>query len=123
VESRDYAFDALLEKTEMLVAPRRGSGLVLDFTPRARHPVLAQVTRGIPMATPLGARVLLDGDDAPLTLGRDGMLFIAELQQPRGGVVEIGARRCRFRVEPQAKGRGMARTPPLLCLREASGAY
>ncbi|OJT94924.1 MAG: hypothetical protein BGN82_09075 [Alphaproteobacteria bacterium 65-7] len=129
VEPRDYAFNAVVEKTDDIVVPRRSGGVRVDFRPTSHHPMLATVTRGIPLATPVGARVLLDGADDPLTLGRDGQIFVADLRTPRGGVVEIGGRRCRFRLDPreaqdsQASRGAMARSDPLLCLREASGAY
>jgi outer membrane usher protein len=121
VESRDYDFDALVEKTEAIVAPRAASGVVLDFTPASRHPLLATLTRGIAMAMPLGARVTLDGDRKPLPLGRDGQLFVADLQTPRGAVIDVGTSQCRVFIEPRKSGARHA--PPLLCLREASGVY
>jgi outer membrane usher protein len=121
VESRDYDFDALVEKTEAIVAPRAASGVVLDFTPASRHPLLATLTRGIAMAMPAGARVTLDGDSKPLPLGRDGQLFVADLQAPRGAVIDVGTSQCRVFIEPRKNGARHA--PPLLCLREASGAY
>lgn len=123
VEPRDYDFNTLVEKTDDIVVPRRAGGVRVDFRPVSRHPLLATVTRGIPLATPVGARVLLDGMDEPLTMGRDGQVFVADLRTPRGGVVEIGGARCRFRLEPQEVKGAMGRSDPLLCLREASGAY
>jgi len=121
VESRDYDFDALVEKTEAIVAPRAASGVVLDFTPASRHPLLATLTRGVAMAMPVGARVTLDGDAKPLPLGRDGQLFVADLQKARGAVIDVGTSRCRVFIEPHKNGARHA--PPLLCLREAGGAY
>jgi outer membrane usher protein len=116
VESRDYDFDMLVEKTDAVVVPRAASGAVVDFTPVSHHPLLATVTRGIAMATPVGARVTLDGDAAPLPLGRDGQLFVADLQKPRGAMIAMGDKSCRVYIEP-------GQSAPLLCLREASGAY
>ena len=119
IEPRDYDFNALVEKTGEVVVPRRGSGVVVNLRPVSRHPLLATVTRGIALATPLGARVMLDGRAAPLTLGRDGQLFIADLQEPRGADVDLGTSRCRIYIQPARMGDA----PPLLCLREAHGAY
>jgi outer membrane usher protein len=116
VEQRDYDFDTLVVKTDAILVPRAASGAVVDFTPVSRHPLLATVTRGIAMATPVGARVMLDGDTAPLPLGRDGQLFLADLQKPRGAVIALGGTRCRIYIQP-------GQPAPLLCLREASGAY
>jgi outer membrane usher protein len=121
VESRDYDFDALVEKTDAIVAPRAASGVVLDFTPASRHPLLATLTRGIAMAMPVGSRVTLDGDHKPLPLGRDGQLFVADLQTPRGAVIDVGTSQCRVFIEPRKKG--ASHVQPLLCLREAGGAY
>jgi outer membrane usher protein len=119
IEPRDYGFDVLVEKTGAVVVPRRGSGVVVDLRPASRHPLLVTVTRGIDAATPVGARVMLDGQAAPLTLGRDGQLFIADLQEPRGGDVDLGTSRCRIYIRPAPLGAAQ----PLLCLREAHGAY
>jgi outer membrane usher protein FimD/PapC len=93
--------------------------VVVDLRPVSRHPMLATVTRGIAIATPLGASVLLDGSTTPLTLGRDGQLFIADLQAPRGADIDLGTSRCRVYIRPAPLGRA----EPLLCLREAHGAY
>ncbi len=117
VESRDYAFDTLVEKTDDIVVPRASSGVVVDLKPRAHHPLLAMVTLGASPPPP-GARVLLDGEPQAMPLGRDGQLFIAELDHPRGAVIESGGLRCRVFIEPRKPG-----GQPLLCLREAKGAY
>jgi outer membrane usher protein len=119
VEPRDYGFDALVEKTDAVVVPRQASGVVVDLKPLSRHPLLATVTRGIAMATPMGARVMLDGWAVPLTLGRDGQLFIADLETPRGADIDLGTTRCRIYIRPAKMGDA----DPLLCLREAHGAY
>lgn len=119
IEARDYDFDTLVEKTQAVVAPRRGSGVVVDLKPASRHPFLARVTRGIAMGLPPGARVRLDGQEAPLILGRDGMLFITDLERARGADIDSGTSRCRIHIEPARMGEA----PPLLCLREAHGPY
>lgn len=123
VEQRDFAFDALALKTDAVIAPRRHSGVVVDFTPVSRHPVLAMISRGIDMATPAGARVTLDGSDTPLPLGHDGELFVADLPHGVGATVDLGKTRCRVFISPAAATGPMPRTPPLLCLRESDVAY
>ncbi|HEU0095266.1 MAG TPA: hypothetical protein VFQ52_02340, partial [Rhizomicrobium sp.] len=75
----------------------------------------------IAMAMPVGSRVTLDGDRKPLPLGRDGQLFVADLQTSRGAVIDVGTSQCRVFIVPREKGASHA--PPLLCLREAGGAY
>jgi outer membrane usher protein len=119
VESRDYAFDTLVEKTDAVVVPRASSGVVVDFAPKSRHPLLATITGGNG-PPPAGARVQLDGEQGSHPLGRDGQFFIADLDHPRGAVIESGGIRCRVYIEPHQMG---AHSQPLLCLREASGAY
>lgn len=123
VDARDFAFDALALKTDAVIAPRRHSGVVVDFTPISRHPVLAMISRGVGIATPAGARVMLDGSDAPLPLGHDGELFLPDLEHGVGATVDLGKTRCRVFISPAAAKGPMPRTPPLLCLRETQVAY
>jgi outer membrane usher protein len=119
VEPRDYDFNTLVEKTDAVVVPRQASGVVVDLRPTSRHPFLATVTRGIPIPTPMGAAVYLDGQTQPLTLGRDGQLFVADLEKPRGADIVLGSARCRIYIRPARMGE----SDPLLCWREAHGAY
>jgi outer membrane usher protein FimD/PapC len=66
---------------------------------------------------------VLDGDDFALPLGRDGQLFISNLDRPRGATVRSGDMSCRIYLEPRHLRSAAPQTAPLLCLREASGAY
>ena len=122
IEPRDYPFTALVNKTDAQLAPPRRGAVLADFTPVSRHPLLAQVTR-VGEALPSGARVLFDGDDAPLALGHDGQLFIADMAHGRLAEIDTGKGRCRVFVTPDAASGAMPRTPPLTCYREPAIAY
>ncbi len=123
IDPRDFSFDALVEKTDQLVAPRNGAGSLVDFTPSSYHSLVAQMTRGIDLPTPLGAIVMLDGQSEPMLVGHGGEIFIPRFDRPVGAVVDLGASRCRIFITPGVRKGGLPRTEPLLCLREAEGAY
>ena len=124
VEPRDYPFDVVIDQPDRLVRPHRRAGLIVNMAPIVRHPIIAVITRGIDMPMPLGARVFLAGSTSPLLVGHDGQVFIPDLQHGINASVELGTQRCQVHIEPQSKpGQSMPRTDPLLCLREASGAY
>jgi outer membrane usher protein FimD/PapC len=113
----------LVEKTDMLVAPRNGAGALVDFTPTSHHPLVAQMTRGVDLPTPLGATVLLDGQSEPMIVGHGGEIFIPSFNKPVGADIDLGGSRCRIYITPGVRKGGLPRTEPLLCLREADGAY
>jgi len=123
VESRDCSFDALIEKTDALVVPRKNSGTTVSFAPKSHHPFLAIVTRGIPIQTPLGATVTLDGEAGPFIVGHDGQVFIADLKRQTGADIDLGTSRCRIYIRPEYGKGALPHTDPLLCLRETSVAY
>ncbi len=123
IEPRDFSFDTLVEKTDMLVSPRAGSGMLVDFKPASHRALVVEITRGVDMPTPLGAAVVLDGQAEPMVLGHGGEMFIPEFDKPVGADVDLGAARCRVFITAGTRAGGMARTEPLLCLREADGAY
>jgi outer membrane usher protein len=123
IDPRDFSFDTLVEKTDQLVAPRNGAGTLVDFTPSSYHSLVAQMTRGVDLPTPLGATVMLDGQSEPMLVGHGGEIFIPHFDKPVGADVDLGASRCRIYITPGERKGGLPRTPPLLCLREADGAY
>jgi outer membrane usher protein len=123
VEPRDFSWDALVEKTDALVAPPRLGGMLVDFTPASRHPLLARVTRGTALALPVGAPLTLDGASAALPVGHDGEIFVADLEHPTGADVQMGENRCRLWLSPSPGGKNPSQTQDLLCMREADGAY
>jgi outer membrane usher protein len=122
IEPRDYPFTALVTKTDAAIVPPRRGAVLADFTPVSRHPLMALVTRA-DGAIPSGARVVFDGDDAPLALGHDGRLFVADMQKGRLAAIDTGKGRCRVFVTPQDASGPLPRTPPLTCYREPADAY
>ena len=122
VEPRDYPFNALVTKTDIAIAPPRRAAALVDLAPAMRHPLLALVTRA-DGALPSGARVRFDGDAAPLALGHDGQLFVADMTGGRLADVDTGRGRCRVFVTPEDAAGPMPRTPPLTCYREPQVAY
>jgi outer membrane usher protein len=123
IEPRDFSFDTLVEKTDMFVAPRSGSGAVISFRPASHNALVAEITRGIDIPTPLGAAVMLDDRSEPMILGHGGEVFIPDFDKPVGADIDLGNARCRVFITPGTRKGGMPRTEPLLCLREADGAY
>jgi outer membrane usher protein len=123
IEARDYPFDTVVEKTELTIAPRRRGAALVDLSPPVRHPLIALVTRGADVSLPAGARVVFDGEAEALALGHDGRLFVADLQQPRGAMIDTGQERCRVFVTPVEASGPMPQTPPLTCFREPTLAY
>jgi len=67
--------------------------------------------------------VLFDGDAAPLALGHDGQLFVADMERGRLAEIDTGKGRCRVFVTPDAASGPLPRTPPLTCFREPGLAY
>jgi len=122
IEPRDYPFTALVTRTDIDLAPPRRGAAVADLTPLSRHPLMALVTRADGVL-PSGARVLFDGDAAPLALGHDGQLFVADMERGRLAEIDTGKGRCRVFVTPDAASGPLPRTPPLTCFREPGLAY
>ena len=116
VESRDYSFETVVEKTDMVVAPRHHGGVVADFAPPRHHTMIVRVVQGGDI--PLGAQVTLDGDAAPIIVGRNGRFQIADLTAPRGATVRFGDKICRITINPGDTGANAH-----VCLREVAGAY
>ena len=121
VEALDYPFDTVVEKTAMTVAPPRRGAALVDLSPPVRRPLLAMVQRGF-VPLPAGARLLFDDADEALALGQDGRLFVADLQAPRGAMIEAGRERCRIFLTPDDAS-GLAALPALTCFREPDLAY
>jgi hypothetical protein len=67
--------------------------------------------------------VRFDGDAAPLALGHDGELFLADMTGGRLADIDTGRGRCRVFVTPEGAAGPMPKTPPLTCYREPQVAY
>lgn len=115
VESRDYPFETELDKTDMVVVPRRHAGVMADLSPPKSRMLTMQVTNG-GSAPHMGARILVDGETKPVFVGHDGKFQVAGLTQARGATLEDGAQHCRLMLDPKD-------TRPVLCLRETASAY
>jgi outer membrane usher protein len=102
IDPRDYALSTIVDTTEQIVVPRRQSGVVVDLAPVARHPFLIVLHLPDGSFPPVGAPVTLNDGSAPLVVGRDGEVFIADLRRPVKGAVEYGNNSCHFAVAPPA---------------------
>lgn len=121
VDPRDYPMTALLAVSDRVVAPRRRSGIVVDFAPVSFSPAFLTVETGSRHAPPAGTRVDVIGDTASLLMGHDGQLFVPDLKTASDAEMVVGGKRCLIHMEPRAGG-ASAHPDALLCLREADDA-
>ncbi|HEY4275602.1 MAG TPA: fimbria/pilus outer membrane usher protein [Rhizomicrobium sp.] len=118
IEPRDFSFSTVVDKTDMVVRPRTGSGTVVNFRPASHHPLLAQVMRGIGDPVPMGSTMRLDGQDEPLIVGHDGEVFILDFNGPARAMVTMGDAHCRVLITEGVSTGGIPRTEPLYCRNE-----
>ncbi len=120
IDPGDYGFSTVVDATDAVAVPRRRSGVVVDLAPRSRNAAIVVLHLPDGSAPPPGARVLLDDGSAPLVVGHDGEIFIADFPHALQGKVEYGERTCRFAVAPPAMSApdAIARLGPVLCAKE-----
>lgn len=124
VDPRDYSMATIVEKSQRIVVPRRRSGVIVDFTPKAGRPmrVVLHVDGG--EFPPVGARVQMEGTDEPLVVGRRGQIFIRDLRAPTTGKVALKAKWCHFSIDPPTKVESdeIPEIGPINCTTEAADA-
>jgi len=78
----DLPADADVEKTEQLVAPRSGGGLITHFTVKAERSALVTLVRPDASHPPVGAGVVLEGNSGKnaMVLGYDGQVYVRGIQ-------------------------------------------
>jgi len=119
IDPRDYGLSTIIDTSDKVVVPRRMSGVVVDLAPTSRSPAIVILRLRDGNTPPPGSRVTLS-DGAPLVVGRDGEVFIAEFPHALTGTVEYGERSCRFEVSPPAvpSKDTIPRIGPALCTKD-----
>lgn len=100
VDPRDYPMIADVHDTIRTAVPRRNSGLIVDFTPASRNPVLASIVMADGNYPRPGSLVQIIGQKKMMVLGWHGSLYFSDITVPLDGNVILDNGSCRFRVVP-----------------------
>ncbi len=116
IDPRDYPMDTVIKKTFRNVVPRRASGVLVDLTPKQRNPLLVTVRLSSGDFPPAGSRVILDGSENPLVMGRRGKIFLPDAPASISGTIEFRGESCRFQVSRPVSSNGLIPTAgPVTC--------
>ncbi len=117
MEARDFPITAELDRIDTTVAPPRGSGIIVDMAPKGGHPVLITVLLPDGSLPAPGSSATIDGVSGVEVVGKDGQIFVSDLEQSTKGSIELPTGRCDFLVAlPKREAEnGMTRVGPLTC--------
>lgn len=120
VDPRDFPIIADIRDTVHTVVPRRNGGIIIDFTPVSRDPVLATIVMADGEFPRPGSLVQIDNEKKMMVLGWHGSLYFTDVSAPLNGGIVLDNGICRFHIEPIKKHTDMEipREGPITCILE-----